>query len=190
MTAFDLHAIVLGLYLVRRRRSPTGGQCRQDQAVLRRDITALISWATAVRAASDDWSARERLGRQVVAARYDLVRPLSRRARASVLLLASRAETLIVATTGKALPPSPSCTDLVEADLRRRLARIAPGDRLPSQRQLAARIGVSPSTVSLAAQRLAEEGLVASGRGLLTRLPLTAPACVPARKVRPRWGYL
>lgn len=58
-------------------------------------------------------------------------------------------------------------TGAVMAVIRRKLASrtLAAGDRLPSIRGLAARLGVSPSTVVEAYDRLAAEGLIRARRG-------------------------
>ncbi len=58
-------------------------------------------------------------------------------------------------------------TDQVMATIRNRIAgrALAPGDRLPSIRSLAATTGVSPSTVVEAYDRLAAEGLIRPQRG-------------------------
>ncbi len=58
-------------------------------------------------------------------------------------------------------------TDQVMATIRNRIAgrALAPGDRLPSIRGLAAAAGVSPSTVVEAYDRLAAEGLIRPQRG-------------------------
>ena len=60
-----------------------------------------------------------------------------------------------------------SRTELVMATIRNRIAgrALAPGDRLPSIRSLAATAGVSPSTVVEAYDRLAAEGLIRPQRG-------------------------
>jgi DNA-binding transcriptional regulator YhcF (GntR family) len=57
--------------------------------------------------------------------------------------------------------------------------RLAPGDRLPSVRELAAQAGVNVNTVRAAYRRLEREGLVSSRQGLgtfvATSQPLTSP---------------
>ena len=58
-----------------------------------------------------------------------------------------------------------SSTERVLADLRRHAAAGRPGDLLPSTRELVARLGVGPVTVSRAVARLAAEGV----RGLRAR---------------------
>lgn len=88
-------------------------------------------------------------------------------------------------------------TESVMATIRNRVAGriLAPGDRLPSIRGLAASIGVSPSTVVEAYDRLAAEGLIRAQRGSgfyvsnTTPLPLKlAEAETPkARAVDPFW---
>ncbi|HYT09835.1 MAG TPA: GntR family transcriptional regulator, partial [Mycobacteriales bacterium] len=61
----------------------------------------------------------------------------------------------------------------VAADLRRHAAASRPGDLLPSTRELVARHGVGPVTVSRAVARLAAEGVVVSepGRGTFVAPP-------------------
>ncbi len=68
--------------------------------------------------------------------------------------------------------PGDSCekrrehTEVMDA-IRRRMATraLAPGERLPSIRSFAATMGVSPSTVVEAYDRLAAEGLIRSRPG-------------------------
>ncbi|HEX6755033.1 MAG TPA: PLP-dependent aminotransferase family protein [Mycobacteriales bacterium] len=66
-----------------------------------------------------------------------------------------------------------SSTERVLADLRRTAAGGRPGDLLPSTRQLVARHGVGPVTVTRAVARLAAEGVVVSepGRGTYVAAP-------------------
>ncbi len=90
-----------------------------------------------------------------------------------------------------------SRTEQVMATIRNRIAgrALAPGDRLPSIRGLAATAGVSPSTVVEAYDRLAAEGLIRPQRGSgfyvshATPAPLKlAEAETPkARAVDPFW---
>ncbi|MBR7827841.1 PLP-dependent aminotransferase family protein [Actinospica sp. MGRD01-02] len=61
--------------------------------------------------------------------------------------------------------PDSSSTDSVIASLKRLLAQLSPGDKLPSSRDLVARHGVSPVTVSRAIAQLAAEGLVVTRPG-------------------------
>lgn len=58
-------------------------------------------------------------------------------------------------------------TGQVMAAIRARVAgrALAPGDRLPSIRSFAATMGVSPSTIVEAYDRLAAEGLIRARRG-------------------------
>jgi DNA-binding transcriptional MocR family regulator len=58
-----------------------------------------------------------------------------------------------------------SSTDRVLTTLRGDVAALAPGDRLPSSRDLIARLGVSPVTVARAIARLAGEGVVVTRPG-------------------------
>lgn len=62
--------------------------------------------------------------------------------------------------------PDPICQQLVD-QVSRYVAggRLAPGDRLPSSRQVAQALGVNPMTVSNAYSLLRERGLLASRRG-------------------------
>src|SRR3982751_4150869 len=53
----------------------------------------------------------------------------------------------------------------IATDLRRRLARLAPGTLLPSVRELSAEFVASPVTVQRAMAQLAREGLVLSRPG-------------------------
>jgi DNA-binding transcriptional MocR family regulator len=66
-----------------------------------------------------------------------------------------------------------SSIERVAADLRRHAAAGRPGDLLPSTRELVARHGVGPVTVSRAVARLAAEGVVVSepGRGTFVARP-------------------
>ncbi|MGW2548075.1 winged helix-turn-helix domain-containing protein [Kitasatospora sp. NPDC001574] len=58
-----------------------------------------------------------------------------------------------------------SSTDALVGILRREVAGLAPGARLPSSRDLIARHGVGPVTVSRAIAQLAAEGLVVTRPG-------------------------
>jgi len=55
----------------------------------------------------------------------------------------------------------------IHRELRRAIAAgtVAPGDRLPSARQLAADLGVHFNTVARAYRRLSDEGMATVGRG-------------------------
>lgn len=56
----------------------------------------------------------------------------------------------------------------IERELRDRVARLSPGDQLPSDAMLCAEFGVSRATARLAMQRLVDEGLVERVRGFGT----------------------
>jgi DNA-binding transcriptional MocR family regulator len=73
-----------------------------------------------------------------------------------------------------------NAVDRVTQALRSTTAALAPGDRLPSVRELIARHRVSPVTVQRAIGRLAGEGLVEPrpGRGTFVAAP-PAPAPAP-----------
>ena len=58
-----------------------------------------------------------------------------------------------------------SSTERLLTTLRGDVAQLAPGDRLPSSRDLIARLGVSPVTVARAIARLAGEGVVVTRPG-------------------------
>ena len=58
-----------------------------------------------------------------------------------------------------------SSTERVLTTLRGDVARLAPGDRLPSSRDLIARLGVGPVTVARAIALLAGEGVVVTRPG-------------------------
>jgi DNA-binding transcriptional MocR family regulator len=58
-----------------------------------------------------------------------------------------------------------SSIDALVTSLRRDIARLSPGDRLPSSRDLVRRDGVSPVTVARAFARLAAEGIVVTRPG-------------------------
>src|SRR5690606_19642320 len=85
----------------------------------------------------------------------------------------------------------------VMAAIRGRIAgrALAPGDRLPSIRRFAAAMGVSPSTVVEAYDRLAAEGLIRAQRGsgfyvsahALPPLKLAEDGAPRARAVDPFW---
>ncbi|MFO1071581.1 MAG: PLP-dependent aminotransferase family protein [Geminicoccaceae bacterium] len=92
----------------------------------------------------------------------------------------------------------PTRTGAVMAAIRRQVAAraLGPGDRLPSIRRLAGQMGVSPSTVVEAYDRLAAEGLIRARRGAgfyvtggssLPPLALAATEPVRARAVDPFW---
>jgi GntR family transcriptional regulator / MocR family aminotransferase len=76
--------------------------------------------------------------------------------------------------------------------------RLRPGDRLPSSRELAARLGVSRNTVVVAYDRLVAEGFLAARGGVGTRVSDQVRAlAVPGARtvdawlpVRPVWGLV
>jgi len=75
-----------------------------------------------------------------------------------------------------------SSTERVLADLRRHATAGRAGDLLPSTRELVARHGVGPVTVSRAVARLAAEGVVISepGRGTFVAPPRPGATAEPA----------
>ena len=84
-----------------------------------------------------------------------------------------------------------SSTERVLADLRRHAAAGRPGDLLPSTRELVARLGVGPVTVSRAVARLAAEGVLVSEPGRGTFVAPPRPGAPPSRPTpagrRSRW---
>jgi GntR family transcriptional regulator len=74
--------------------------------------------------------------------------------------------------------------------LRRQLAELiqsaalAPGDRLPPLRQLAADLGLAVGTVARAYRELESAGLVSSRRGGGTRVSATAPSLSDSERQR------
>ena len=87
-------------------------------------------------------------------------------------------------------------TGMVMADIRRRIAAraLTPGEKLPSIRRLAARLGVSPSTVVEAYDRLVADGAIRSrpGSGFYvcgTAAPLDLAEVGPKldREIAPFW---
>ena len=70
-------------------------------------------------------------------------------------------------------PTRPRSSDRIAADMRQRIdsGDLAPGEKLPSERELAERYGVVRNTVRHAVRLLAEGGLVVSehGRGVFVR---------------------
>lgn len=66
----------------------------------------------------------------------------------------------------------------IEQALRERIARLQPGDRMPSDAELRAEFGVSRMTARNAMQRLADEGLIARrpGRGTFVAQPAATVA--------------
>lgn len=89
----------------------------------------------------------------------------------------------------------PRTTEVMEAIRRKLAARaLVPGERLPSIRRFAGMMGVSPSTVVEAYDRLAAEGLIRSrpGSGFYVvgaapSLDLRRPGPQPERDVDPFW---
>ena len=83
------------------------------------------------------------------------------------------ARLLLIVDTGNPTPPY--------EQLRRQLAELiqsaalAPGDRLPPLRQLAADLGLAVGTVGRAYRELESAGLVSSRRGGGTRVSATVP---------------
>ncbi|MCU7820798.1 PLP-dependent aminotransferase family protein [Kitasatospora sp. DSM 101779] len=74
-----------------------------------------------------------------------------------------------------------SSTEALLAILRTEIAALAPGDRLPSSRDLIARHGVGPVTVSRAVAQLAAEGVVVTrpGSGTYVTARRTAGSAAP-----------
>lgn len=62
--------------------------------------------------------------------------------------------------------------------------RLAPGDKLPSHRDLALRLAIAPLTVKRAYDELERQGLVASRHGLGTYITETAAASAPSPALR------
>jgi DNA-binding transcriptional regulator YhcF (GntR family) len=89
---------------------------------------------------------------------------------------------LLTVDTGNPTPPY--------EQLRRQLAELiqstalAPGDRLPPLRQLAADLGLAVGTVARAYRELESAGLVSSRRGGGTRVSATAPSLSDAERQR------
>lgn len=75
-----------------------------------------------------------------------------------------------------------SSTERVLTTLRGDVAALAPGDRLPSSRDLIARLGVGPVTVARAMARLSGEGVVVTRPGSGT---FVAPRTAAARGAEP-----
>ncbi|PBC70558.1 DNA-binding transcriptional MocR family regulator [Streptomyces sp. TLI_235] len=73
-----------------------------------------------------------------------------------------------------------SSIETLLAILRTEIARLAPGDRLPSSRDLIARHGVGPVTVSRAIAQLAAEGAVVTRPGSGTYVTARPPATTAA----------
>jgi GntR family transcriptional regulator len=92
------------------------------------------------------------------------------------------ARRLLTVDTGDPTPPY--------EQLRRQLAELiqsttlAPGDRLPPLRQLAADLGLAVGTVARAYRELESAGLVSSRRGGGTRVSATAPSLSHAERQR------
>jgi GntR family transcriptional regulator len=90
------------------------------------------------------------------------------------------ASPLLTIDTGNPTPPY--------EQLRRQLAELiqsaalAPGDRLPPLRQLAADLGLAVGTVARAYRELESAGLVSSRRGGGTRVSVTAPGLSDAER--------
>lgn len=91
--------------------------------------------------------------------------------------------TQVVVDTGSAVPPY----EQVRAQLAELIAAavLAPGDRLPPLRQLAADLGLAVGTVARAYRELEQAGLVRSRRGAGTRVAAApAPVSRPQRRRR------
>ena len=84
------------------------------------------------------------------------------------------ARPLLTVDTGNPTPPYEQLrrqlTELIES------AALAPGDRLPPLRQLAADLGLAVGTVARAYRELESAGLVSSRRGGGTRVSAAAPS--------------
>src|SRR3954451_7226015 len=73
-----------------------------------------------------------------------------------------------------------STIEALASNLRGRIAALAPGDRLPSNRELVRRHGVSPVTVARAVAVLAAEGAVVTRPGSGTFVAARRPGRDPA----------
>ena len=92
------------------------------------------------------------------------------------------ARPLLTVDTGNPTPPYEQLrrqlTELIQS------AALAPGDRLPPLRQLAADLGLAVGTVARAYRELEPAGLVSSRRGGGTRVLATAPSLSDSERQR------
>ena len=92
------------------------------------------------------------------------------------------ARPLLTVDTGNPTPPYEQLrrqlTELIQS------AALAPGDRLPPLRQLAADLGLAVGTVARAYRELESAGLVSSRRGGGTRVSATAPSLSESERQR------
>jgi DNA-binding transcriptional regulator YhcF (GntR family) len=90
---------------------------------------------------------------------------------------------VIVIDTGSAVPPFEQVRAQLEAAIA--AGTLAPGQRLPSVRQLAADLRLAPGTVARAYAALETAGYVETRRGAGTRVAARGPGAEHASRVLP-----